>query len=121
MPYIDFKQAAKLGGMRNRDRGEKMIKDFRNKEDFGEYKYYRLEKGSSRIDTPIRLVIDKEGNEIGADTIDPDTGSLVRGAFMKEIYSSPHIEDISEAEFYVLCEKVMQKKQLNLNPGREKA
>lgn len=94
-----------------------MIKDFRNKEDFGEYKYYRLEKGSSRIDTPIRLVIDKEGNEISTDTIDLDTGYLVRGAFMREIYSSPHIEDISEKEFYDLCNQVMQKKTTKPEPG----
>ncbi len=94
-----------------------MIKDFRNKEDFGEYKYYRLEKGFSQIDTPIRLVIDKEGNEICTDTIDPDTGSIVRGAFMKEIYSSPHIEDSSEIEFYALCEQAIQKRTARPEPG----
>lgn len=86
-----------------------MIKDFRNPDEF-DYEYFkRLE--ASKPSTPIRVVYHKGSRTvIGVDTIDTETGSLVRGYGITRYDTDPFVEDSSKEEFDRLCEEIMQKK-----------
>ena len=81
------------------------IKDNRNREEYTKAVYYRCH------DTPIRLVYtDDLSHPIGADTIDPNTGILIKNAtLISKVDRDPLVEEITEEEFYALCEQKMQK------------
>lgn len=120
MPCIDFEQATEPGGVKSRGRGENMIKDFRNKEDYFDYRYWkRYAYVDGGIDIPIRVVERK--HEIDADTIEPETGKLVSNRmFLTDIRRDERVEEIDEAEFKRLCKAhiaAYQKKTARPEPG----
>lgn len=119
MPRIDFEQATEQGGVKSRGRGENMIKDFRNKEDYFDYRYWKRYATDGGIDIPVRVVSRK--NEIDADTIEPETGKLVSNRmFLINIRRDELVERIDEAEFNRLCEEhiaAYQKKTTKPEPG----
>jgi len=81
-----------------------MIKDNLPKgEDFGKFEYYRIRN------TPVRLVLDKEGRMLGTYGLNKETGELVLGAYIKAIMTDPFSEEITEEEFYTLCEELCKK------------
>ena len=81
-----------------------MIKDPENENEYGRYEYYRLG------DTPIRLVFSTEDNIIGTNGLNVETGELVIGSYIREIDNNPDIEEITEEQFYSLCEDLIRRK-----------
>ena len=57
-----------------------VITNNRNAEDYGGYQYYEIRGGGNRCNVPVRVVLDKDGDNVGADTIDPKTGNLIKNA-----------------------------------------
>jgi hypothetical protein len=87
-----------------------MIEDNRNREEFGKYEYYKILKGPSEIDRPVRVVYNHENNIIGADTINAEGQKLVKATgIISEAMNSPYSDDSTEEEFWVLCEEHAQR------------
>jgi len=81
-----------------------MIKDNLSKgKDFGKFEYYRIGN------TPVRLVLDKEGRMLGTNGLNKETGELVFGAYIKAIMTDPFSKEITEEEFYTLFEELVIK------------
>lgn len=82
----------------------KEIKDHRNADDWGEYKYYKV---NGKL---ARLVFNKDGDDVSADGFDPETGELYRAlGFMNQIMKDPHVDEITEEEFYEMCHDLFRK------------
>ena len=77
-----------------------MVINNRNKEDYSKFEYFDLNG------LPIRVVYDGGPNPIGADTVDPKTGKLIkRASLISPTRIDPICKEITEEEFYALCEK----------------
>lgn len=89
------------------------IKDNRSKEEF-DFEYYERIEGEGKVNTPIRAVYNKDRHvAIAVDTVDAETGNLVQGnlsVLMRDVRTSPYVEEITEEKFYELCEQKAQKK-----------
>ncbi len=81
-----------------------MIIDPFNNGDVGRFEYYR------KFDKPIRLVFDENGDVLGTNTLNPETGELIIAALIAEVDTNPHVEEITKVEFYKLCEDLLMKK-----------
>jgi len=70
------------------------------------YKYYIL--GDS---VPVRVSIDRQGREAGAETPSRETGALVfNHTYLSRLLESPEVEPVDEAEFNRRCEEFYAKK-----------
>ena len=87
-------------------RGQHMVIDNRTPGDYGHCEYHRLAH-AKRVDTPVRIIFDHKGREIGADTVDPKTGSLVENHILStKVFWDPDCNEFgsTEEEFWALCE-----------------
>jgi hypothetical protein len=79
--------------------------DNRNEEEYSKFEYFNLNG------LPIRTVYKDGRSPIGADTVDPASGTLVKSAdLIIRTLTDPHIEEISKEEFFSLCEKMVDSK-----------
>ncbi len=94
----------------NKNKLKNKIKDFRanNRDEFGEYRYYKRLDFYNGFDFPIRVVFDHEGSAMGADYLNPEKGELVRSAsLISETEISAIVDQITKDEFYDLCDEIL--------------
>ncbi len=86
-----------------------MIEDNGKPENFAEYEYYVIERSGPMLDTLVRVAYDRERNWIGADRLDAGNVRFV-DAFnlLVEAGESPYSTEITEEEFYTLCEEQVE-------------
>lgn len=67
----------------------------------GPYKYHLLGKV-----TPVRVIYNDAGRDIGAEAPDPVDGRLkINNVLLSRILSSPEVEEITKAEFVEFCQR----------------
>lgn len=71
----------------------------------GSYKYYLL--GNV---TPVRVIYNEAGRDIGAEAPDPVDGVLkINNVLLSRILSSPEVEDLTKDEFAELCQRAVSR------------
>gem|GEM_PF-1139170 len=72
------------------------------------YKYYIIEDFD-----PVRVTLSCRGFEIGAETIDPQTGLLkIDNTLLSRIDTGPYVEEVDQDRFEALCKTLCQKKRI---------
>lgn len=79
----------------------------------GKYKYFLL--GGV---TPVRVILNEAGRDIGAEAPDPADGALkINNVLLSRILSSPEVEEITKADFVDGCQRALLKKSPNPPAG----
>lgn len=80
-----------------------MIKDDRKTNENESYTFFK------RFGKPIRNVMDEKGCTFAADVLDIENGQLIRKvAAVEPDFHDPYADEITEKEFYALCESLIQ-------------
>lgn len=78
--------------------------DIREMDDFSHYEYYRYISGDEKTDVGVRVLIDKNGFQRGAETINPLTGQFRNSTgLLSKIGDGLDVEESTEEEFTRLC------------------
>lgn len=96
------------------------IEDHRQDAGDASYEYYSIRSVHPKPDIPLRVALNEEGLEFGADTIDAVNQRLVRAThLMTEAKEGAYGNDSHEEEFWQLCAEHVEYAKKNLTADND--